>query len=84
MKVLNAVFDMVDRYLGRKENKIDMVWYDGSKPTKQRIAELRYKLAVSRGMLIALYNEWIARGYFEKSDNVQLEEINKAINESAD
>lgn len=77
------MIDLIYRIFAPKKPKIDLVWYDGTKPTKERIAELRYKLAVSRGMLIAVHNEWVAEGIQDHGD-VNRDEMHKAIKDSAD
>jgi hypothetical protein len=78
--LLTTLFNLVAR---KQDNKIDMVWYDQSPCTKERIAELRYKLAVARGMLIAVHNEWVTDKVDYHGD-VHRDEINKAIKESSD
>ena len=78
--LFTTLLNLVSR---KQEHKIDLVWYDGTKPTKQRIAALRYKLAVARGMLIAVHNEWVTDKVDYHGD-VHRDEINKAIKESSD
>lgn len=63
--------------------KIDLVWYDGSKPTKQRIADLRYKLAVARGMLGSV-RDMMRDVKVGEALCTNLEDIDNAMNDSAD
>ena len=79
--LFTAILDLV---LGNdKKDKIDMVWYDGTKPTKKRIAELRYKLAVARGMLVSV-RDMMRDVKVGGELCTNIEDMNKAIDESSD
>ena len=73
-------------FLGYENNKQQLnhdIWYDGTKPTKKRIAELRYKLAVARGMLVSV-RDMMRDVKVGGELCTNIEDMNKAIDESSD
>ena len=75
--------DLVYETKAQKKTE-DPEWYDGSPTTKERIADLRRKLGIARGMLYEVKNEITDRTRNGTAMSLHLDELNKAIDESAD
>ena len=95
MNIIRNILEMIDHYgahhkwhrlccrLGHCKEHIDLIWYDGSPPTKERIAELRYKLAVARGMLGSV-RDMMANVEVGGQLCVHVEDLDKAMKETID